>query len=79
MWLSGVDMQPLRKSEFWEDTIKKAGRDAAKLQVKHAYRPVGFLITVSILVFLQLSDMGMPLPAAVLVTLLVALLTLMFS
>jgi len=49
--------------------------------VKHhaGYRPVGILVTISILTFLQLGDMGFSLPVCALITVLVALLTLMFS
>jgi hypothetical protein len=72
-------MQPLKRSEFWEDTIKKAGRESARLTVRHAYRPVGILIVLCFLVLAFLLDHNVPVPFAVLLTMLVALLTIIFS
>lgn len=72
-------MQPLRRSEFWEDTIKEAGRRAGPRVIKRAYRPVGLLIVVSFLVFMEVSRMTSSFPAALLITILVALLIVMFS
>lgn len=72
-------MQPLRNSEFWEDTINEASRRAAKQQVRLHYRPVGLLVVLSFLVLVVLLDHGVPVPMAILVTMLVALLTIVFS
>lgn len=43
------------------------------------YRPVGFLVVVSFLTLTTLLDHGVPVYMAVLITMLVALLTVMFS
>lgn len=72
-------MQPLRKSEFRERTIKAAGRESARVTVRHAYRPVGILIVISFLTFTALLDHGASLPLATFVTILVSLLVIMFS
>lgn len=72
-------MEPLRKSEFWEDTIRKAGREAARHEVRLHYRPVGLLIVVSFLVLMALLDHSVPVPIAILLSMLIALLIVMFS
>jgi hypothetical protein len=72
-------MQPIKRSEFWERTIKEAGRESARLTVRHAYRPVGILIVVSFLVLAFLLDHNVPVVMSVLITMLVSLLAVIFS
>jgi hypothetical protein len=72
-------MQPLNKSEFWERTIKEAGKEAGRVNVRLHYRPVGLLVILSYLVLANFLDHGVPVPFAVLLTMLIALLAIMFS
>lgn len=65
--------------EFWARVLKEAKKQAAPVKVVHHYRPLGFLVVLSFLVLALLLDHGVPVYMAVVVTMLVSLLTVMFS
>lgn len=73
------NLQKYDNPEFWGKVIKEAKKQATPIKVIHHYRPVGFLVVISFLVLLSLLDHNIPIPIAILLTMLVALLTLMFS
>jgi len=72
-------MERLPRSNYDDRAMRKLERKPERVIVRHAYRPVGFLLVVSTLVFVVLLDHGVSLPIAALVTILVSLLTVMFS
>jgi hypothetical protein len=72
-------MEPLRRSEFWEDTIKRAGKEARRIDVRMHYRPVGLLVVLSFLVLVTLLDHNVPVPFAILLTMLTSLVAVIFS
>lgn len=65
--------------QFWSRVIKEAKKQATPVQVKKVYRPVGFWIVLSFLVLAELLDNQVPFGLAVLLTMLVSLLMIIFS
>lgn len=71
--------QDFDKSDFWEGVIKQAGQSRPKVVVRSAYRPLGIFIVLGCLVFAEASRIfGNPV-VALLVTILLMLIALIFS
>jgi hypothetical protein len=72
-------IQKYDNPEFWSRVIKEAKKQAAPVHVKQVYRPIGLLVVLSFLVLTVFLDHGVPVPIAVTLTLLISLLTVVFS
>lgn len=64
---------------YYADPSSDAETARKPIKVIRHYRPIGFVVAISFLIFTQLRDMSVPPEFAVLITLLAVLLMVVFS
>ena len=72
-------MKKYDNPEFWSKVIKEAKRQAAPVEVKHVYKPLGMWIVIGLLVLVTLMNSGVPVMVSLISTMLIILVAFVLS